>query len=934
MNFYLKKAGKCISVLLVALLVLSSAPLSGFAGLELPVLAADAAETVASGSCGDSVTWTLDEDGVLTLSGTGATNDYTIEEGGRSPFYDHADAIQALVVADGITGIGQLLFAECTALSSVSIPDSVTCIGAGAFYCCSALTSFDVPDEVTALGEMIFYNCYSLVQIDLSAALTSIGSYAFYDCNALVSVNIPSGVASIGEQAFGQCDGLVSVTLPDTLTVVGASAFAWCSALTGIELPESVGTVCEGAFADCPAMEKVIVRNAECVIEGDAENSAFSAQTVIYGFAGSTAETYAETCGNTFVLLSDFVLAQGECGINATWTLADGVLTISGTGSMYDFGDYEASALSAAPWYADADSVHTVIIEDGITHIGDWAFDQCDIDEGVTIPDSVTSIGTFAFRATQLRSVTIPDSVKSIGDGVFGFNDQISEIILSANNEYFVFENGTLYDINKTNLICCTDRSNASVFVIPSTVRQIGTLAFYNCTGLTGITIPEGVQTIGNGAFWNCRSVASIRIPSTVTYIDDLAFGFMAGLETITVSASNPYYTVVNNVLYDRNKTTLLRYVPQKTDTSFVVPQSVTQIGGGAFSDCENLVSVSIPESVISIGWDAFENCTALTDVNIPSRITELNSTFNNCSSLQRITLPANLVCINNDAFLNCASLENIVIPDSVVRIDTNAFKNCASLTSVNIPAGVTFIGNEAFSGCSSLAEINIPADVTFIGDAAFKNCIGLTAFTVDAGNDFYMSDNGVLYKREPLQLMYYPTLRDATEYSILDGVVSIDEYAFGVCLSLQTLNIPASVESIYEETFVEMMSLSHINVAAENETYTSDNGVLYSKDQTHLVCYPRNKEGTSFTVPETVTHIDFAAFAFSPLTQIIPHDGIVSIGDLAFAYCEALETYASDVCISPPNVDEYIPESPPELRVLSEEVTEVYWGSRRAKRS
>ena len=900
MNFYLKKAGKCISVLLVALLVLSSAPLSGFAGLELPVLAADAAETVASGSCGDSVTWTLDEDGVLTLSGTGATNDYTIEEGGRSPFYDHADAIQTLVVADGITGIGQLLFAECTALSSVSIPDSVTFIGAGAFYYCSALTSFDVPDEVTALGEMIFYNCYSLVQIDLSAALTSIGSYAFYDCNALVSVNIPSGVTSIGEQAFGQCDGLVSVTLPDTLTVVGASAFAWCSALTGIELPESVGTVCEGAFADCPAMEKVIVRNAECVIEGDAENSAFPAQAVIYGRIDSTAHVFAETYGRDF----EAIIGSDECGKNATWSLVDGVLTISGTGKMYDYSNPANSALAAAPWHDLADSVHTVIIEDGITHIGAWAFDACDIDNGVTISDSVTSIGDCAFRATSLQSVTIPAGVTSIGDGVFGYNYVIREIIVDERNENYIVENGTLYDIEKTTLLCCANR-NVESFVVPSTVKKIGTLAFCNCKYMSKITVPEGVQTIGNAAFWDCDAITSIHIPSTVTYVADSAFSMMQKLETITVSASNPYYTVVDNVLYDRNKTTLLRYAPQKTDTSFVVPQSVTRIDSGAFSDCENLVSVFIPESVISIGWDVFENCTALTDVNIPSRITELNSTFAGCSSLENITIPYGVVSIGDTAFLNCESLTSVVIPDSVVRID-----------------------KEAFSGCSSLAEINIPADVTFIGDAAFKNCFGLTAFTVDAGNDFYMSDNGVLYKREPLQLMYYPTLREATEYSILDGVVSIDEYAFDVCLSLQTLNIPASVESIYEETFVEMESLSHINVAAENETYMSDNGVLYSKDQTHLVCYPRNKEGTSFTVPETVTHIDSVAFAFSPLTQIIPHDGIVSIGDAAFAYCEALETYASDVCISPPNVDEYIPESPPELRVLSEEVTEVYWGA------
>ena len=880
MNFHLKKAGKCISVLLVALLVLSSAPLSGFAGLELPVLAADAAETVASGSCGDSVTWTLDEDGVLTLSGTGATNDYTIEEGGRSPFYDHADAIQTLVVADGITGIGQLLFAECTALSSVSIPDSVTFIGAGAFYYCCALTSFDVPDEVTALGEMIFYNCYSLVQIDLSAALTSIGSYAFYDCNALVSVNIPSGVASIGEQAFGQCDGLVSVTLPDTLTVVGASAFAWCSALTGIELPESVGTVCEGAFADCPAMEKVIVRNAECVIEGDAENSAFSAQTVIYGFAGSTAETYAETCGNTFVLLSDFVLAQGECGINATWTLADGVLTISGAGAMYDYADFEASALSAAPWYADADSVHTVIIEDGITHIGDWAFDQCNIDEGVTIPDSVTSIGTFAFRATDLPEITIPDSVRSIGDGVFGYNYFLHNVILSENNKYFVIENGTLFDMAKTTLICCFDRSVSSVYTIPPTVRRIGSLAFCYCTQLTEIIIPDGVTSIGNGAFWNCNGITSVCIPATVSLIEDAALAFMPSLASITVDSANRNYFAENNVLYSADRTILLHYAAQKSDTSFTVPASVYRIDGGAFADCKNLVYVSLPETVDSMGWDIFENCTALTTVNIPSNLTEISSMFNNCSSLQAVTLPDGLISINNDTFKNCSSLQSINIPDTVKKIDVNAFYGCSSLKQIRIPASVTFIGSDAFAMCESLENI-----------------------TVDAANEQYVSVGGALYDAQQTSLICYPAANDdVQEFTIPDSVERIENYAFaGNKYLTRVTYVNAPLTYIGDAAFMGSTALTYFGKECDelpDVDYTPEDtpdpslqtdGIEEVK--LGIAAFAECTALESVRIPDGVRTLEQTFYACQSLVDVILPDSVTSVGNAAFVYCTLLKS-------------------------------------------
>ena len=238
---------------------------------------------------------------------------------------------------------------------------------------------------------------------------------------------------------------------------------------------------------------------------------------------------------------------SGTCGTNLTWNLdtESGTLTISGTGAMKDYSS------STVPWYSFRSSIKTVIIEDGVTSIGALAFCNYSGLTSVTIGESVTSIGQQAFyECTGLTSITIPNSITNIRN-----------------------------------------------------------YAFSGCSSLTSITIPNSVTSIGGGAFSGCSSLTSITIPNSVTSIGDNAFSYCSSLTSITVDSENPNYCDIDGVLFNKNKTTLIRYPESKSATSYTIPNSVTSIGGEAFRGCSSLKNVSIASSVKVLEGRAFYDC-------------------------------------------------------------------------------------------------------------------------------------------------------------------------------------------------------------------------------------------------------------------------------------------------------------------------------------
>ena len=566
-----------------------------------------AADIVKSGTCGaegdgSNLTWTLDSEGVLTISGSGDMHDYDFPS---APWYDSRSRVKSAVIADGVTSIGWDAFKGCTSLTSVTIPDSVTSIGWDAFEDCTSLTSVTIPDSVTRIGEQAFDGCKSLASVTIPDSVTSIGDGAFYCCDSLTGIwvaegnshyssdasgvlfdknmtaliqcpgrffgayTIPDSVTSIDNRAFYSCKSLTSVTIPNSVTIIGERAFSYCTSLTSVTIPDSVTSICDYAFNGCTSLTSVTIPDSVTSI-GE------------YAFAYCTSLTSV--------------------------TIPDSVTSI---------GEYA---------FRDCTSLTSVTIPDSVTSIGDCAFQYCASLTSVTIPDSVTSIGEYAFYdCTSLTSVTIPDSVTSIGDGAFYCCDSLTGIwVAEGNSHYSSDASGVLFDKNMTALIQCPGRFFGA-YTIPDSVTSIDNRAFYSCKSLTSVTIPNSVTSIGDGAFYKCDSLTSVTIPDGVTSIDWCAFSDCTSLTSVTI------------------------------------PDSVTSIDVCAFDGCKSLTSVTIPNSVTSIGDCAFRDCTSLTSVTIPNSVTSIGDcAFQYCASLTSVTIPDSVTSINNGAFYDCTSLTDV----------------------------------------------------------------------------------------------------------------------------------------------------------------------------------------------------------------------------------------------------------------------------------
>ena len=259
----------------------------------------------------------------------------------------------------------------------------------------------------------------------------------------------------------------------------------------------------------------------------------------------------------------------------------------------------------------------------------------------ITIPSQidgkpVTSIGSCAFHGcSSLTSITIPNSVTSIGIA-FDWCKKLTQINVDTANTVYSSVNGVLFSKDKTELIRYPEGKADTSYAIPNGVTSIGYWAFCDCYSLTSFTIPDSVTSIGTMAFEDCSSLTSITIPGSVTSIDDNAFYVCRKLNQINVDTANTAYSSVNGVLFNKEKTKLIRYPIGKADTSYSIPDGVTSIGDYAFSWCSSLTSITIPDGVTIIDRNAFQYCRSLTSITIPDSVTYISAeAFDGCDSLK-----------------------------------------------------------------------------------------------------------------------------------------------------------------------------------------------------------------------------------------------------------------------------------------------------------
>ena len=380
-------------------------------------------------------------------------------------------------------------------------------------------------------------------------------------------------------------------------------------------------------------------------------------------------------------------LASGTCGENLTWVLEEnGTLTVSGAGEMYNY------ARDSEPWKDYQSSITTVYIENGVSSIGDCAFESCEALTDVTIADSVTSIGKNAFACCGgLTSVAIPGSVTSIGEYAFQYCRSLKTV------------------------------------TIPDGITSIKKGTFYNCTGLTDVTIGKNVENIESGAFEYCKGLTSVTIPSSVSSITGNPFSECKKLTSITVADDNPSYMSKDGVLFEKNGETLL-FCLQGKEGDYQIPDSVKSINSGAFFNCDKLTGITVPNSVTNIQEGTFFGCSNLTSIVIPNSVTSIGeAAFSRCRNLTQMIIPDSVVSMGTQVFSECTELKSVTLSKNMTAIPFDTFLSCKSLTSVTIPDGVTSISASAFNYCAALSSVTIPDSVAAIGWAAFSNCSALT---------------------------------------------------------------------------------------------------------------------------------------------------------------------------------------------------------------
>ena len=446
---------------------------------------------------------------------------------GDAPWLPYKEYIRHIVINDGCTSISANAFENMYGLGSITIPDSVTSIGHYAFRDCKRLTDITIPDSVTSIGEYAFSGCTNLTGVTIGNSVTSIGSYAFYGCTSFTSIIIPDGVTSIGNYAFRDCSSLASVTIPDSVTSIGGSAFSGCSSLASVTIPDSVTSIGSYAFEDCSSLASVTIPDSVTSIGSYA----------FYGCSG----------------LRELTMPVSEKIYNSSSSLCnctniEKITFTKGNGTVQNYGTSTSTSSSITyyqytPWYLSRAKCTEVIIEDGVTGIGDYMFYNCAEIGDIVLPFSVESIGTNAFVGCQKlgklkvynRNCVFESNATAYYTTIVGYAGSTAEAY--ANENGFSFEPISDDDHEHTYSNSCDNECNICGYIISGRGHVFANGCDPECDVCGYIrSNPEHKDENADGKCDMCE-----------TYISDIQVG------------------VTQNVKVDAGKTVLLKFIPYQS---------------------------------------------------------------------------------------------------------------------------------------------------------------------------------------------------------------------------------------------------------------------------------------------------------------------------------------------------------------------------------
>ena len=552
-----------------------------------------------------------------------------------------------------VNNIAQNAFSNCENIYDVYIPDTVETIGERAFYECKNLHYIKLPQKLKTLNDYMFVNCFfletvifpaelehirngifmccgNLNNVELPNSVTDIGDSAFWACTSLSNIVFPDNLKSIGYQAFSESK-IESLILPNTMEDIGQLAFDWNEMLKNVEWPAGVSVIKEKTFYRCTQLTTVTIPEGVTTIEMGAFSECRSLKTI------NLPESIEHIDSNAFK--ENIVLRVHQNSYSLDFAIKNNIpYYIIETGEGTEF--YETDKLD-------------FIITNGKAKVYKYIYEGTDKGE-INIPEEVEgypviAIGEKAFEnATGISKITMPDSITEIGTEAFA-NSDISQIHLSANLK--VIENGAFKN--------CFELESIE---LPENLIRIGSEAFRYCNGLKEeVIVPDSVTMLERWAFANCVSLKKVHIPNEITYIDDYLFEYCEALEKVEIPSK-----VKSIGLGAFQQCHNLRDVS--------IPDSVKYIDLYAFMGCNSLKCIILPQNLESLGMGAFWGA-AIESINIPSKITSIeSSTFQQCFSLGKVFIPDTITSIANDALAECPNLILCVYENSYTH--TYAIEN------------------------------------------------------------------------------------------------------------------------------------------------------------------------------------------------------------------------------------------------------------------
>ena len=856
-----------------------------------------------SGTTG-SLTWSLNScDSTLTLSGTGEMPDYTYSGSTTNqPWVYYKHCIKHVVIGEGVTSIGNYAFYNFPNIISVSNPSTLQRIGNYAFTTCRELETFNFPDGLQQIGTSAFYNCNNLQAIYIPASVTTINADAFLRCWSVTSIVVhPDNPiydsrdncnAIIEKSTKTLWYGCQYTVIPDGVWIVKDWAFEYQHNLQSIRISSTVhtfGTISAagGVFKECENLKDIYVEwttdipawhNLTRWSEHSSDN--LDATIRLHVPCGYKA-LYEGTSGwNKYQIVDDH-LTGGICGAqgsNLTWMLScDGTLTISGTGAMADYTDTDA------PWYSHSSDITSVIIGEGITTIGNYAFYQFNSLSSVTVPSTLTSIGSHAFHnCGVLLSITIPDGVATIGEEAFQF---------------------------------C---SNLTSITIPNSVTTLGSNVFRFCNNISNIYVSwtENIPAWNNMTNKSPQSDITLHVPCGKTAIYQAASGWKNYTITddVTLSYSGTCGAEGDNLTWSLN----------------LCDSTLTISGTGAMKDF--VADADCP-------WYPYRS--QIYTINIGDGVTTIGSKAFVFSRISSITIPNSVTSIGRYAFCYSNYLEEIVLPEGLISIGDHAFYYGNVLKTVHIPSSVTSLGVSAFEGCSLLQDLyvswsssipewpskfsktygvtlHVPCEAIELyrdatgwknynvagSDIASGTCgadgDNLT-WTLSCDSTLTISGTGAMADWGLASNVPWYAYRNAIKTVVIEeGVTTIGARAFHSCYNLTSITIPSTVTQIGQNVFMGCPVLDNLYIsdleAWCNITMVNGASSPFSHNNTGIPTkvgnlYLNNSLVTTLVIPDGITTIKRYLFSGFCSFTTIQFNQVSSIGEYAFTCNHGIES-------------------------------------------